>query len=74
MIEFIDEVTKVKGDITHILYAEQIKHIKSTGKWYALRARLILVAMFRLCTFLVCPMTPARASVRERLQVVAAAG
>lgn len=34
LIEFIDEVTKVKGDITHILYADQIKHIKSIGKWY----------------------------------------
>ena len=36
MSEPIEEGEKVKAEIVHILYKEQIKYIKEEGKWYVL--------------------------------------
>ena len=34
MVEPIAEGDKVKAEITHILYKEQVKYIREEGKWY----------------------------------------
>ena len=37
IVDPIVEGDKVKGEITHILYKEQIKYIKEEGCWWAAR-------------------------------------
>ena len=34
IIEWIENITKVQGDIVHILYADQIKHLRQSDLWY----------------------------------------
>ncbi len=36
VVEPIDEGDKVKGEITNILYPDQIQHIKHEGHWYVM--------------------------------------
>ena len=36
MVEPIEEGDKVKAEITHILYKEQIKYIREEKMWYVL--------------------------------------
>ena len=36
MVEPIAEGDKVKAEITHILYKEQVKYIREEGKWYVI--------------------------------------
>ena len=36
MVEPIAEGDKVKAEISHILYKEQLKYIREEGKWYVL--------------------------------------
>eukprot|EP00124_Ichthyophonus_hoferi_P003239 Ihof_evm1s270 gene=Ihof_evmTU1s270 len=33
IIEYVKEITKVQADIVHILYTDQIKHLKKRGLW-----------------------------------------
>ena len=34
IIEWVDQITKVQGDILHILYTDQIRHLKQNNMWY----------------------------------------
>lgn len=34
IIEWIENITKVQGDIVYILYADQIKHLRQNNLWY----------------------------------------